>query len=114
MSKQTEKARRVAPSVPVDDYFSKQLTDPEYAREYAALAPEFEIVSQLIALRIKRKMSQRDLAAKLGTQQPSIARFERRLGTADLAFLRRIAEALDADLSISLKPRRGKAAEKAA
>jgi ribosome-binding protein aMBF1 (putative translation factor) len=114
MNKQNNKARRVAPGVPIDDYVAKQMADPEFAREYEALGPEFELVSQLIALRIKRKMSQRDLAAKLGTQQPSIARFERRLGTTDLAFLRRIAEALDADLSISLKPRRGKAAEKAA
>jgi ribosome-binding protein aMBF1 (putative translation factor) len=111
MNKQTNK--RVAPSVRADDYFARQQADPEYARAYEAQAPEFEIVNQLIALRIKRGLSQRALAAKLGTQQPSIARFERRLGTADLAFLRRVAEALDADLSISLKPRRAKAAEKA-
>ncbi len=113
MSKRTEK-QRATPRVRADDYFARQLADPEYAREYAALAPEFEIVSQLIALRIKRGLSQRDLAAKMGTQQPSIARFERRLGTADLVFLRRVAEALDADLSISLKPRRVKAAHKSA
>ena len=113
MSKRTEKQRATS-SVRADDYFARQLVDPGYAREYAALAPEFEIVSQLIALRLKRGLSQRDLAAKMGTQQPSIARFERRLGTADLAFLRRVAEALDADLSISLKPRRVKAAHKSA
>lgn len=107
------KRTAVATSVPIDDYFARQMADPEFAREYEALAPEFELVSQLIALRIKRKMSQRDLAAKLGTQQPSIARFERRLGTTDLGFLRRVADALDADVTVSLVPRRVKPAQRA-
>lgn len=110
MNKRATTTRRVAPGVPIDDYAARQMADPEFVREYEAQAPEFELVSQLIALRIKRGLSQRDLAAKLGTQQPSLARFERRLGTTDLAFLRRVAEALDADLSISIKPRRSKAA----
>ena len=112
MSQQTETTQRVPPGVPIDDYFARKMADPEYAREYEALAPEFELVSQLIALRIKRQVSQRDLAAKLGTQQPSIARFERRLATTDLGFLRRVADALDADVTISLVPRPVKTTDK--
>lgn len=112
MSKQTETTQRVTAGVPIDDYFAKKMADPEYAREYEALAPEFELVSQLIALRIKRQMSQRDLAAKLGTQQPSIARFERRMVSTDLSFLRRVADALDADVTVSLVPRRAKPAQR--
>ena len=108
MSKRTETIQRVPPGVPIDDYFARKMADPEYAREYEALAPEFEIVNQLVALRIKRQMSQRDLAAKLGTQQPSIARFERRRVATDLDFLRRVADALDADVTVSLVPRQAK------
>lgn len=100
----------VSASVSIDDYFAKQMADPEFAQEYAALDTEFGIINQLVALRIKRKISQRDLAEKIGTQQPSIARFERRRVATDLGFLRRVANALDADVTVSLVPRRSKSA----
>ncbi len=112
MGKRKAATRRVPPGVPIDDYFNRQMKDPEFAREYEALGPEFEIVDQIIALRLKRKMSQRDLAVKVGTQQPSIARFERRRVTTDLGFLRRVADALGADVKVSLVPRQAKPAGK--
>ena len=105
MGKRKEMAKRVPPGVSIDAYFDQQMKDPEFARAYAELAPEFEIVDQIIALRLKRKMSQRDLAAKMGTQQPSIARLERRRVTTDLGFLRRVADALDARVEVRLVPR---------
>ena len=105
MGKRKEMAKRVPPGVSIDAYFDRQMKDPEFARAYAELAPEFEIVDQIIALRLKRKMSQRDLAAKMGTQQPSIARLERRRVTTDLGFLRRVADALDARVEVRLVPR---------
>lgn len=113
MNKKTVTTKRGETGVTLDAYLERQMADPEFAREYEALAPEFELVSQLIALRIKRQMSQRDLAAKLGTQQPSIARFERRMVSTDLSFLRRVADALDADVTVSLVPRRVKPAQRA-
>ena len=114
MGKRKGTTKRVPPGVPIDDYFDRQMKDPEFAREYEALGPEFEIVDQIIALRLKRKMSQRDLAAKVGTQQPSIARFERRRVTTDLSFLRRVADALGADVKVSLVPRRAAPTRKSA
>lgn len=69
------------------------------------MEPELDIVDQIIALRRKRRMTQRELAAKVGTQQPSIARLERKRQTTDLHFLRRVADALDARLEVRLIPR---------
>jgi ribosome-binding protein aMBF1 (putative translation factor) len=112
MSKRTVTTQRVPPGAPVDDYFDRQMKNPEFAREYEALKPEFEIVNQIIALRLKRQMSQRDLAEKMGTYQPSIARFERRRMTTDLSFLRRVADALDADVTVSIVPRQARPADK--
>jgi len=88
---------------------NEQLKDPEFACAYEELGPEFEIVDQIIALRVKRKMTQRDLAEKVGTQQPSIARLERRRVANDLGFLRRVADALGADVRVSLVPRQASA-----
>ena len=105
MAKRKGTARRIPPGVLIDDYFERQMKDAEFARAYEELAPEFEIIDQIITLRLKRKMSQRELAAKVGTQQPSIARLERKRQTNDLGFLRRVADALDARLEVRLVPR---------
>jgi transcriptional regulator with XRE-family HTH domain len=82
------------------------MRDPEFQREYEALGPEFEIIKQIIDLRLKRKMSQAELAKKVGTQQPSIARMESRRQLKDLEYLQRIAQALDAKLEVRLVPRK--------
>ncbi len=99
-------------SVPIEPFFKKQMRDPEFRQAYEALEPEFDIIRQIIDLRVKRKMSQAQLAAKVGTKQPSIARMERRGKTRDLDYLRRVAEALDARLEVRLVPREPSAPRK--
>lgn len=100
------KAKRIyPPSVPIEPFFAERMKNPEFRREYEALEPEFEIIRQIIDLRIKRKMSQAQLARKIGTKQPSIARMERRGKTRDLDYLRRVANALGATLEVRLVPR---------
>lgn len=86
-------------------FLTKQMQDPEFRREYEALEPEYEIITQIIELRLKRKMSQAQLAEKIGTQQPSIARMESRGRVKDLDYLQRIASALDARIQVRLIPR---------
>jgi len=98
--------KRVPPSVPIDDYFARQMKDPEFAKAYEELAPEFELVSQIIALRLKQKLSQRQLAERMGTPQPSIARMESTRAIKNLDFVRRIAEALDCALEVRFVPKK--------
>ena len=98
--------KRVPPSVPIDDYFAKQMKDPEFAKAYEELAPEFELISQIIARRLERKLSQRQLAGRMGTPQPSIARMESTQAIKNLDFVRRIAEALDCTLEVRLIPKK--------
>jgi transcriptional regulator with XRE-family HTH domain len=99
-------ARRVPPSVPIDDYFAKQMKDPEFAKAYEELAPEFELISQIIARHLERKLSQRQLAERMGTPQPSIARMESTQAIKNLDFVRRVAEALDCTLEVRLVPKK--------
>lgn len=77
----------------------------DYRRAFDELEPEFELVRQLIELRLARKLSQRQLARKAHALQPSIARLERRGQSKDLAFMRRVAHALGAEIEIRLVPR---------
>ena len=94
-----------AASVPIEPFFQEQMRDPEFRRAYEELEPEFELVRQLIGLRIKRGVSQTELARRVGVKQPSIARLEGRGKTTNLSFLGRVAKALDARLEVRLVPR---------
>lgn len=89
---------------------SEHLQDPAVKAEYDALEGEFALIRQLIDLRIKRGLSQREIARRAGMQQPSIARLEKGQ-TASLRTLRRVADALDADVRVTLVPRRARSAK---
>jgi len=109
MTKRKAARREYSASVPWGEVRAEILSDPEVRVEYDALKPEFDLIRQLIDLRIKRGLSQRQLAKRAGMQQPSIARLEGGRG-GSLRTLRRVAEALDADVKVSLVPRRASSA----
>ena len=111
MSKRTATKKRVPPGVPFRDFLEEQLKDPEFRAEYDALEGEFDLIRQLIDLRIKRGFSQYKLAERAGMQQPTIARLEGGQ-TASLRTLRRVADALGADVKVSLVPRQAKPVSK--
>ena len=104
MSKTQTTQRAYSPSVPWRESRTKHLSNPAVKVEYDALKPEFDLIRQLIDLRIRRGLSQRQLAKRAGMQQPSIARLEGGSG-GSLRTLRRVAEALDARLEVRLVPR---------
>jgi DNA-binding XRE family transcriptional regulator len=54
----------------------KQLTDKSFKQEYELLEEDFLIAKQIIKLRLEAKLTQKELAAKVGTSQPAIARLE--------------------------------------
>ena len=85
-------------------FLQEQLRDPEVKREYDAVDVEFALAREIIALRHQRNLTQRELAEKAGTSQPAIARVESgSYRNLSLAFLRRLAEALDAEPEIHLR-----------
>lgn len=60
---------------------------------------------QIACLRILRGLTQEQLAEKVGTKQPSIARLESGRSTPNLDFLQRVAEALNTQVEIRIVPR---------
>ena len=101
MSKTKDPKRVVAPSVPFS--IDEHLQDPAVREAYDALDKEFSLVRQLIDLRQKSGLWQRELAKRAGMQQPVIARLESGR-PANLGTLRRVAEALGAQLEVRLVP----------
>jgi DNA-binding XRE family transcriptional regulator len=78
------------------------LKDKEIKRAYEKLGPEFSFIEMVISKRIKKGITQKELAEKINTRQSSISRFESGAYNPSLTFLRKIADALDAKVKISL------------
>lgn len=91
-------------SVKYKDFKAQLLKDPKVRQEYEALEPEFRLIRDVLLRRVELKLSQSQLAKLSGTKQPAISRLERG-DNITISTLRRIADALDADLDISLKTR---------
>lgn len=78
------------------------LKDPAFRKAYEELGPEFELASMIIEKRLRKGLTQKALAKKIGTQQSAIARLESGDYNPTIAFLEKVSKALGARLSISL------------
>lgn len=54
----------------------EQLADPSFRAEWQRLAPARELAATLLRYRAEHKLSQRDLAKKLGVSQPRVVKLE--------------------------------------
>ena len=82
-----------------------QLKDPEFRREWEASEAHYLIVSAIIGERVRRNLTQEQLAEKAGLKQPSLARVESGSVVPSLQILGKIAKALDSKLEIRFTPR---------
>ena len=80
----------------------KWMKDPEYRRQYEKLETEFQIASQMIEARIKRKMSQEELAKKANTGQAVISRLEGMNAKPSISLLERVAKALQIKFHLTI------------
>ena len=82
------------------------MRDDAFRAEYDKLSTEHKVAAELIKLRLSRGMTQADLAKAVNTQQASIARMESGSSLPSLTMIKKIADALDADIEIQLRKRR--------
>lgn len=85
-----------------EDLEKELLADPAVKKEYDRLVPRYAIISDLIALRLQKGMTQKDVAEKVGTKQSAIARLESGSVNPSLEFLHRIAQVMGYKLNIHL------------
>lgn len=69
---------------------------------YDALEPEFAVIESIIRKRLQKKMSQAQLARKLGTKQSAVARLEGGAYNPTIKFLQRVAVAVDGKLKVTI------------
>lgn len=83
---------------------NKRLKNDDFKSEYEDFQEEFELAKQVINLRIKAKLTQKELAEKAGTSQPAIARLESgNYKNLSLSFLRRIGDVFGVQPYIQFK-----------
>jgi transcriptional regulator with XRE-family HTH domain len=77
--------------------------DAEFQKEYDALDVEFALARSLIEARVRSGLTQEELADKMGTSQPTIARLESG-HKPSLKTLERVAQVTGSKLMIQLVP----------
>lgn len=79
------------------------LKDPAFRREWEASEPEYQLARTIIRQRLAKGLSQRQLANRIGTKQPVISRLESGESKPTLSLLKRVADALDAKVVVTLE-----------
>ncbi len=84
------------------DLKNRLLEDPEFREEYARVDDEFTLIEALVRARMTAKLTQVELARRLGTTQSAIARLEGGRVSPSFKTLRRYAEATGTRLTVGL------------
>jgi transcriptional regulator with XRE-family HTH domain len=89
-----------------DELKAKALAKPNVRAEYDALAPEFNLIREMLLARKNAGLSQADIAAKMGTKAPAVTRLESSLVSGNhspsLATIKKYAEAVNCHVEIKL------------
>ena len=82
------------------------LRNPAVKAAYDAIGPEFELLRTMIAARDRAGLSQTEVARRMGTKPPAVARLESVSNThsPSIKTLSRYAQALGCRLEIKLVP----------
>jgi transcriptional regulator with XRE-family HTH domain len=90
-----------------DKYLEEQNKDPWFASRFEEVGKGWDVALQIASLRRNQGLSQKDLARKVGTSQQQISRLESPSYEGhSISMLRRVAEALDAEVNVVIEPRR--------
>lgn len=94
------KNRKQLKAVDFQEYLSEQLKNPEFKKYYDEYGRQLEIAYQILQLRKKKKMSQAELAKKIGTKQSNVARMETGQQNFTIEMLQKIASVFGCELRI--------------
>lgn len=84
------------------EYLKEQLRNKRIKKYYDEYDKQLEIAYQIIQLRKKKKMSQSELAKKIGTTQSNVARMESGQQNFTIDILDRVAKAFNRNLRVSI------------
>jgi len=94
----------------ISDMHKRWMDEPEYRKAYEALEGEFGLAKAVIDARNRVGLTQAELARKMGTTQPVLARLEGGRSHPSMRTLERLARATGTRLLIRFEPRPSKRA----
>ena len=86
----------------LNDLKARFMEDPTFAEEYARVDEEYALIEALVRARAGAKLTQAELARRLGTTQSAVARLEGGRVSPSFRTLRRYAEATGTRLTVGL------------
>ena len=88
-----------------EEFKKEALSNPEVKREYDKLAPIFRIKKELLSARLKKGLTQEEVARRMKTSKSNISRLESLNNTyaPSLNTLIKYAEALDCEIEVFLR-----------
>ncbi len=89
----------------ITEIHKRWMKEPKYRKAYDALEDEFAVAKAVIAARSRAGLTQTELARKMGTTQPVVARMEGGRVQPSLQTLQRLAKATGSRLLIRFEPR---------
>jgi transcriptional regulator with XRE-family HTH domain len=102
MVRKRARREKAAKGVRLEDYLGAQLRSPEFRHHFTERRMVHEVALAVRALRDRADLTQAELAKRIGSSQPSIARIEKGLGyrTPQWETLDKIARALGKQLKL--------------
>ena len=94
------KNKKIQKAVDFQEYLKKRLKDRKFGRYYDEYGKQLEIAYQILQLRKQKRMSQAELAKKIGTKQSNVARMESGQQNFTTDTLQKIAEIFNRDIRI--------------
>ena len=85
------------------DTLNELLKDPEFAKEWESMEPEFQIIKAMIDARNEKGITQKELSSITGITQGDISKLENGTANPSIRTLQRIAEGLGKNLVIQFK-----------
>ncbi len=100
--------KRIPASKTHDEMVARWMTDPAFKAEYDALDEEYQFLREMLHARKRAGLTQEDVAERMGTKAPAVARLEASGAYYDkhspsVGTLRKYARAVGCKLEIHLK-----------
>lgn len=86
----------------IDELLKEELENPEFAKAWEETELEYQIKEMLVAARIEKKMTQKELSQKSGVRQSNISRIEKGVCVPTLNTLNELAKGLGKRLKIEM------------
>jgi len=94
------KRQKIQKAVDFQEILTKELKNPKFKKYYDEYGKRLEIAYQILKLRKQKKISQTELAKKIGTKQSNVARMETGQQNFTTDTLQKVAKAFNRDLKV--------------